>query len=72
MLKLKPATSKRWKEIEKKPIHRKTISTDIKRNTNKRFNKLLIKDAKKLKKLGLTQPNMEEFEDEVEDQNDDN
>ena len=51
MLKLKAAPSKRWKEIEKKPVHRKTISTDIKKNTNKRFNKLLLKDAKKLKKL---------------------
>jgi hypothetical protein len=34
---MKGATNKRWKEIEKKPIRRKTISTDIKRNTNKRF-----------------------------------
>lgn len=51
MLKLKAAPSKRWKEVEKKPIKRKTISTDIKSNTNKRFMKALLKDAKKLKKL---------------------
>lgn len=51
MLKLKPASSKRWKEMEKKPIHRKTISTDIKKNTNKRFMKLVKKDAKRLLKL---------------------
>ena len=48
MLKLKAASSKRWKEIEKKPIKRKTISTDLKRNSNKKFNKLLRKDAKRL------------------------
>lgn len=51
MLNLKAATSKRWKEIEKRPIKRKTISTDMSRNTNKRFQKLLLKDAKKLRKL---------------------
>jgi len=27
MLNLKPATNKRWKEIEKQPVRRKTIST---------------------------------------------
>lgn len=37
LLKLKPATSKRWKQIEKRPLKRKTISTDVDRNTNKRF-----------------------------------
>ena len=37
LLKLKPATSKRWKQIEKRPLKRKTISTDVGRNTNKRF-----------------------------------
>lgn len=51
MFKLKAAPSKRWKEIEKRPIHRKTISTDIKKNTNKRFQKLINKDAKRLQKL---------------------
>jgi hypothetical protein len=48
MMKLKAAPSKRWKEIEKKPISRRTISTDIKKNTNKRFKKLILKDAKRL------------------------
>ena len=51
MLKLKAAPSKRWKEIEKKPVRRKTISTDIKKNTNKRFKKLIQKDAKRLSKM---------------------
>jgi ATP-dependent RNA helicase DDX52/ROK1 len=37
MLNLKAATSKQWKQLEKKPIKRKTISTDMARNTNKRF-----------------------------------
>ena len=32
-------------------IKRKTISTEIKKNCNKRFNKLILKDAKRLKKL---------------------
>lgn len=50
MLNLKAATSKRWKELEKRPLKRKTISTDMSRNTNKRFQKLLLKDAKRLKK----------------------
>lgn len=53
MLKLKPASSKRWKEIEKRPIKRKTISTDIGKNTNKKFQKLLLKDAKKLQKIAM-------------------
>lgn len=51
MLNLKAATSKRWKEIEKRPLKRKTISTEMGKNTNKRFAKLLEKDAKRLQKL---------------------
>lgn len=51
MLKLRGATNKDWKKIETKPVHRKTISTNIERNTNKRFLKLIKKDAKKLEKL---------------------
>ncbi len=51
MLNLKAATSKRWKEVEKRPIKRKTISTEMGKNTNKRFAKLLEKDAKRLQKL---------------------
>lgn len=37
MLNLKGASSKKWKEMEKKPIKRRTISTDVEKNTNKRF-----------------------------------
>ena len=54
MMNLKAASSKRWKELEKRPIKRKTISTDMSRNTNKKFNKILEKDAKKLKKQAAT------------------
>lgn len=53
---MKAATSKRWKEIEKKPLNRKTISTEIKRNTNKRFKKILLKDAKRMSKLAKRNP----------------
>ena len=41
MLNLKGADNKEWKKLEKKPIKRKTISTDIERNTNKRYLKLI-------------------------------
>ena len=51
MLNLKAATSKRWKELEKRPLKRKTISTEMNKNTNKRFAKLIEKDAKRLQKL---------------------
>eukprot|EP00347_Sterkiella_histriomuscorum_P001339 403372410 len=51
MLTMKPATSKRWKEIEKKPVHRRTISTDIEKNTKQRFQKQILKEGKKLAKL---------------------
>ena len=56
MLTLKPATSKRWKEIEKKPIQRRTISTDIEKNTNKRFQKQILKEGKRLSKLAQKFP----------------
>lgn len=62
MLNLKAASSKRWKEIEKRPVKRKTISTDMSRNTNKRFQKLIEKDAKRLSKL--RDDNMPEEEEE--------
>lgn len=52
MLKLKAASSKRWKELEKRPLKRKTISTEVGRNTNKRFQKIIEKDAKRLRKIG--------------------
>ena len=50
MLQLKAATSKRWKEVERKPVTRKTISTERAKNTNKRFQKILEKDAKRIRK----------------------
>ena len=50
MLALKGASSKRWKELEKRPLKRKTISTERARNTNKRFQKILEKDAKRIRK----------------------
>lgn len=53
MLSLKAASSKRWKELEKRPVKRKTISTDRERNVNKRFWKLMEKDAKRLRKQAL-------------------
>lgn len=66
MLNLKGATSKRWKELEKRPIKRKTISTEMGKNTNKRFAKLIQKDAKRLQKLNKNHKgdNEEEFEGE--------
>jgi len=48
MLSLKPASSKRWREVEKRPIKRKTISTDIDKNENKRYVKMITKDTKRL------------------------
>ncbi len=56
MLKLKPASSKRWKEIEKCPPKRRTISTDPEKNTNKRFQKQLLKEGKRLQKLAIKHP----------------
>ncbi|CDW91012.1 probable atp-dependent rna helicase ddx52-like [Stylonychia lemnae] len=56
MLTMKPATSKRWKEIEKKPIQRRTISTEIEKNTNKRFQKQILKEGKRLSKLAQKFP----------------
>ena len=50
MLDLKGADNKDWKKLEKKPVYRKTISTSIEANTNKRFNKNLHKDARRLQR----------------------
>lgn len=66
MMNLKAASSKRWKELEKRPIKRKTISTDMSRNTNKRFNKILEKDAKKLKKQAIGSKQVQYVDDEDE------
>ena len=45
---LKGAANKEWKQIEKKPVKRKTISTSIEKNTNKRYLKLIKKDARRI------------------------
>ena len=48
MLNLKGAANKEWKQIEKKPVKRKTISTSIEKNTNKRYLKLIKKDTRRI------------------------
>ena len=48
MLNLKGADNKEWKKIEKKPVKRKTISTSIEKNTNKRHMKAIKKDARQI------------------------
>ena len=50
MLKLKGADNKEWKKIATKPVRRKSISTSIERNTNKRFLKLIKKDARRIQR----------------------
>ena len=46
------SNNKAWKELSEKPIRRKTISTSVERNTNKRHIKLIKKDARRI--LGRT------------------
>ena len=41
MVNMKGADNKGWKQLEKKPLKRKTISTDIDKNSNKRVLKLI-------------------------------
>ena len=53
MLDLKSADNKEWKQLEKKPVKRKTISTDIEKNTNKRTLKLIKKDTKQRQRNAL-------------------
>jgi ATP-dependent RNA helicase DDX52/ROK1 len=50
MLNLKGHDNKGWKELEKKPLKRKTISTEIDKNCNKRVLKLIQKDTKQIQK----------------------
>lgn len=50
MLNLKGADNKEWKKIASKPVRRKSISTSIERNTNKRFLKLIKKDARRIQR----------------------
>ena len=55
MLNLKGAANKEWKQIEKKPVKRKTISTSIEKNTNKRYLKLIKKDARRIQNQAAIQ-----------------
>ena len=50
MLNLKGADNKEWKKIATKPVRRKSISTSIDKNTNKRFLKLFKKDARRIQR----------------------
>jgi hypothetical protein len=50
MLELKNPGRKKWKELEKNPLNRKTISTDIRKNTDKGFMKVIQGFSKKLRK----------------------
>jgi len=71
MVNLKGADNKEWRKLEKKPVKRKNISTDIDANTNKRMIKKIKKDTKQnLRKMekqreggfggfGAQDPNME-------------
>ena len=48
-LKAKQAgNNKQWKKLEERPIKRKTISTSIERNMNRRLIKLIKKDARRI------------------------
>lgn len=40
--------NKAWKQLSEKPIRRKTISTSIERNTNRRHLKAIKKDARRI------------------------
>ena len=42
------ANNKQWKQLSEKPIRRKTISTSVERNTNRRHIKLIKKDARRI------------------------
>ena len=42
------ANNKAWKQLGERPIRRKTISTSVERNTNRRHIKLIKKDARRI------------------------
>ena len=42
------SNNKAWKELSERPIRRKTISTSVERNTNRRHIKLIKKDARRI------------------------
>jgi ATP-dependent RNA helicase DDX52/ROK1 len=53
MLELKNPSRKRWKELEKNPNKRKTISSSIKQNTDMSFLKVIKNFAKRDKKKNM-------------------
>ena len=62
MLDMKGADNKDWKQLQKKPVKRKTISTNIEKNTNKHHLRLIKKDARRIengqnKKVGIENVN---------------
>jgi len=63
MLNLKPPSWKMWKEIEKKPLKRRTISTDQSKNTNKKYVAMMKK--RKVRK-SYQAPQEDNGEDEEE------
>ena len=50
MLELKDPGRKKWKQLEKNPLARKTISTNIKKNTDRGFMKVIKNFSKRCKK----------------------
>lgn len=48
MLSLKSTSNKEWKKVENKPIKRRTISTDLKKNTDWKFIKKMHKESKRI------------------------
>lgn len=51
MLKMKGSAqgnNKEWKKLEKRPIRRKTISTSVEKNTNKKYLKMIKKDTRRI------------------------
>lgn len=69
MLELKNPGRKKWKELEKNPKRRQTISTSIKKNTDRGFKKVINNFSKRIKKKHMksqeenADPTMKEIED---------
>ena len=66
MLKLKSAANKEWKKVEKRPIKRQTISTEIKKNTDFKFIKRMIKSNSKAGTASQKHKNENDAEDSIE------
>ena len=77
ILELKQPTRREWKLLEKKPIKRATMSTDIDRNVDKKVERELNRVSQRTinKKTAKQQSKKKQEEDEIEkyenDQNDD-